>query len=49
MLGKYKVFDLVSEKIIFISDSIEEISIKLGVSTKTIYRDIDKLKKNNLL
>ena len=30
-------------------DSIEEISIKLGVSTKTIYRDIDKLKKKGLL
>lgn len=29
--------------------SIEEISIKLGVSTKTIYRDIDKLKKKGLL
>ena len=30
-------------------DSIEEISIKLGVCTKTIYRDIDKLKKKGLL
>ena len=30
-------------------DSIKEISIKLGVSTKTIYRDIDKLKKKGLL
>lgn len=28
---------------------IEEISIKLGVCTKTIYRDIDKLKKKGLL
>ena len=30
-------------------EDIEEISIKLGVSTKTIYRDIDKLKKKGLL
>jgi sporulation protein YlmC with PRC-barrel domain len=30
-------------------DDIEEISIKLGVCTKTIYRDIDKLKKKGLL
>lgn len=30
-------------------EDIEEISIKLGVCTKTIYRDIDKLKKKGLL
>ena len=30
-------------------EGIEEISIKLGVCTKTIYRDIDKLKKKGLL
>ena len=39
-----KVIDCVKR-----GDSIEEISIKLGVCTKTIYRDIDKLKKKGLL
>lgn len=39
-----KVIDCVKR-----GEDIEEISIKLGVSTKTIYRDIDKLKKKGLL
>ena len=36
MLGKYKVFDLVSEKIIFISDSIEEISNVFNIDYKLL-------------
>ena len=36
MLGKYKVFDLVSEKIIFVSDSIEEISNVFNIDYKLL-------------
>ena len=38
MLGKYKVFDLVSEKIIFLSDSIVEISNIFNINHKLLLR-----------
>ena len=38
MLGKYKVFDLISEKVIFISDSIVEISNIFNINHKLLLR-----------
>ena len=38
MLGRYKVFDLVSEKIIFLSDSIVEISNIFNINHKLLLR-----------
>ena len=38
MLGEYKVFDLISEKVIFISDSIVEISNIFNINHKLLLR-----------